>query len=181
MDKTSTSQSVSISLLPASILGPVWVAATTEGLVALEIKASRQEFLAYLHKRGYKEVSQDSQMAIEAARQVSEYLEGKRQSFDLPIDWQGLRPFQRQVLQATYAIPYGQTATYAEIAAKVGKPRAARAVGRAQATNPMPLVIPCHRVLGSDGKLHGYGAANGLATKAWLLSMEAASPDQRRR
>ncbi len=88
------------------------------------------------------------------------------------IDWSVLTPFQQKVLQATLAIPYGQTRTYAEIAQQVGKPRAARAVGRAEATNPMPVVIPCHRVIGSDGKLHGYGAGEGLPTKAWLLELE---------
>ncbi len=77
-------------------------------------------------------------------------------------------------MQAVYAIPYGETRTYAEIAAQIGRPKAYRAVGRANATNPMPLVIPCHRVIGTDGKLHGYGGGNGLPTKEWLLKMEGA-------
>lgn len=175
MNETILSNSISVSLLPDSPLGPVWVAVTTAGLVALDILAGGEEFLESLKKRGYKEFSRDSEMSLRAALQVGEYLEGKRRSFDLPIDWQVLKPFQRQVLQATYAIPYGHTATYAELAGSVGKPGAARAVGRAQATNPIPLVIPCHRVVGTDGKLHGYGAAQGLVTKAWLLKMEAGS------
>jgi methylated-DNA-[protein]-cysteine S-methyltransferase len=73
------------------------------------------------------------------------------------------------------AIPYGHVTTYGDLARQLGVPRAARAVGRAQATNPMPLVIPCHRVIGSDGGLHGYGAGDGLQTKAWLLHLEGAS------
>ena len=73
------------------------------------------------------------------------------------------------------AIPYGETRTYGEIAAQIGTPNAPRAVGRANAANPMPLVIPCHRVIGTDGKLHGYGGAGGLKTKQWLLSMEGAT------
>jgi methylated-DNA-[protein]-cysteine S-methyltransferase len=173
MDKNRTFQPISITLLPASPLGPVWLAVTDQGLAALDIQVEREKFVQDLNKRGFKEFSQDTEKVREIARQLSEYLEGKRRSFDFPIDWEILKPFQRQVLQATYAIPYGVTATYGEIAARVGKPRAARAVGRAEATNPMPLVIPCHRVLGSDGKLHGYGAAGGLETKAWLLQLEA--------
>jgi methylated-DNA-[protein]-cysteine S-methyltransferase len=168
-----TQHNVSISLLPDSPLGPLWVAVTASGLVAIDTQASREKFIESLKKRGFVEISQDSALALNAAHQVKEYLQGRRRSFDFPIDWGTLKPFQRQVLQATYAIPYGHTATYAEIAARVGKPGAARAVGRAEATNPMPLVIPCHRVLGSDGKLHGYGAAQGLVTKAWLLQLEA--------
>jgi methylated-DNA-[protein]-cysteine S-methyltransferase len=173
MDKNRTHHPISISLLPVSPLGPVWLALTNQGLAALDIQVEREKFVQDLEKRGFKEFSQDTGKAREVARQLSEYLEGKRRSFDFLIDWEVLKPFQRQVLQATFAIPYGVTATYGEIAARVGKPRAARAVGRAEATNPMPLVIPCHRVLGSDGKLHGYGAAGGLATKAWLLQLEA--------
>ncbi len=167
-----TYDNVSISKLPESPLGPVWVAVTPEGLVVLEIQATMDKFVEGLKKRGFKDIHPESEMAVQAASQVGEYLAGKRQSFDFPIDWQVLKSFQRQVLQATFAIPYGKTATYAQIAIQVGKPRAARAVGRAEATNPMPLVIPCHRVLGSDGKLHGYGAAQGLVTKAWLLRLE---------
>ena len=83
-----------------------------------------------------------------------------------------LSPFQQAALRATCAIPRGQTCTYAQIAAQIGRPRAARAVGRAEATNPVPLVIPCHRVVGTDGGLHGYGMAEGLKTKEWLLRME---------
>jgi len=82
-------------------------------------------------------------------------------------------PFQLAALKATQSIPYGQTKTYAEIACEIGKPQAARAVGRAEATNPIPLVIPCHRVIGTDGKLHGYGGGKGIETKAWLLALES--------
>ncbi len=83
-----------------------------------------------------------------------------------------MTPFQLQVLHLTTHIPYGQTSTYKDIAIQVGKPNAARAVGRVEATNPIPLVIPCHRVLGSDGSLHGYGGPGGIKLKAWLLQLE---------
>jgi methylated-DNA-[protein]-cysteine S-methyltransferase len=105
---------------------------------------------------------------------LREYLKGKRRDFTFAIDWSTLKPFQLKTLKAVYAIPYGETQTYADIAIQIGHPNAYRAVGRANATNPMPLVIPCHRVIGKDGKLHGYGGGDGLPTKEWLLKMEGA-------
>ena len=105
--------------------------------------------------------------------QIKEYLIIKRKEFDLIIDWSVLSSdFQRDAFKKVFAIPYGETRTYAQIAVQIGHPQAFRAMGRANATNPMPLVIPCHRVVGTDGKLHGYGGKGGLKTKAWLLKME---------
>ena len=108
------------------------------------------------------------------AKELREYLEGKRREFTFPIDWSIFRPFQKEALQRVFEIPYGETRTYSEIAIEINRPRAYRAVGRANATNPMPLVIPCHRLIGTDGKLHGYGGGEGLETKEWLLKMEGA-------
>jgi methylated-DNA-[protein]-cysteine S-methyltransferase len=153
-------------------LGSIWVAVSDRGLVALDIGVDRAAFIEQLQRSGYHHISEDSARTSDVLKQVCQYLQGERKSFDFPIDWTVLTPFQEQVLRATYAIPYGQVATYGEIARQVGKPRAARAVGRAEATNPMPLVIPCHRVIGADGGLHGYGAGEGLKTKAWLLQLE---------
>ena len=103
---------------------------------------------------------------------LREYLEGRRRQFPLLIAWERLSPFQRAVLRATWTIPYGQVRTYGQVAAAIGRPRAARAVGRALATNPMPIVIPCHRVVDRQGRLHGYGGPGGVAAKAWLLRLE---------
>jgi methylated-DNA-[protein]-cysteine S-methyltransferase len=155
-------------------LGKLWVAVSQDGLVAIEEPMPRAEFEAYLARRFKCTLTHAPRRIREAAVQLKEYLSGKRRTFTLPIDWTVLRPFQRAALQATYAIPCGETRTYAEIARQIGHPRAARAVGRAEATNPMPLVIPCHRVIGADGRLHGYGMAEGLKTKAWLLKLEGA-------
>ena len=105
--------------------------------------------------------------------QIREYLEGKRCKFSGEIAWESLPPFQRAVLQFVAQIPYGKTMTYGEVAARIGKPRAARAVGRALATNPMPIVIPCHRVLAANGGLGGYSGAGGIATKRRLLALES--------
>jgi O-6-methylguanine DNA methyltransferase len=166
--------------LDNSPVGPLWAAVGPFGLVAVEFDCTEVEFLAALQRLlqrsgrdGQFQRLPSSQMA--ACQQISEYLSGQRQSFDLPIDWNVLTGFQRAALQVTFAIPYGRTTTYAAIASRLGKPRAARAVGRAEATNPMPLVLPCHRVLGTDGKLHGYGGPGGIGMKEWLLALESQS------
>jgi O-6-methylguanine DNA methyltransferase len=155
-------------------LGRFWLAVSEFGLVAVEWGRTREEFEAYLTRRFKRESVVAPEQVGEAGKQLHEYLYGQRRLFTLPIDWAVLRPFQRSVLHATYQIPYGETRTYKEIAEHIGRPRAARAVGRAEATNPMPIVLPCHRVIGMDGKLHGYGMAEGLKTKAWLLKLEGA-------
>ena len=143
-------------------------------MVAVECDKDKSIFDAYLTKRLKATTILDPQRVTRALLELNEYLRGRRTAFTFPIDWSLLRPFQREVLQLVYAIPYGETRTYGDIAREMGRPRAARAVGRANATNPMPLVIPCHRVIGADGKLHGYGGGDGLKTKEWLLRLEGA-------
>lgn len=159
----------------ATPLGEVWAALSPRGLVCVDFQVSRQDFESAVHKQTGRKVEYAPDMVAEVTRQIKEYLQGKRCAFDLVIDWQVLTSdFQRLVLKSVFAIPYGKTCTYAEIATRIGQPKAFRAVGRANATNPMPLVIPCHRVIGTDGSLHGYGGAGGLKTKAWLLELEGA-------
>jgi methylated-DNA-[protein]-cysteine S-methyltransferase len=152
-------------------LGTVWVAVSERGLVAVEIGSTQVEFNTYLRQMRFAGLYDPDQTA-EATSQIREYLAGERRDFDLAIDWSAMTVFQEAALRLTLAIPFGQVTTYGEIARQLGKPLAARAVGRAEATNPMPLVIPCHRVLGTDGSLHGYGAPGGVKTKAWLLELE---------
>ena len=171
MDKKAN---LSIGELKGTQLGDFWLAASEAGLVAVEWGRTQTEFEAYLSKRFKRPVTYAPEKVRQAGTQLKEYLAGRRRNFNLAIDWTVLRPFQQEVLHATCAIPSGETRTYKEIAAQIGRPRAARAVGRAEATNPMPLVIPCHRVIGVDGKLHGYGLAEGVKTKEWLLTMEGA-------
>jgi methylated-DNA-[protein]-cysteine S-methyltransferase len=101
--------------------------------------------------------------------QLTEYLAGRRSAFDVALELRGT-PFQRAVWSAVMAIPYGATATYGELAARLGRPGAARAVGHANAANPIAIVVPCHRVLGARGELTGY--AYGVERKAWLLALE---------
>lgn len=171
MDKNSPLYS---GFLHESPLGDLWVAFSEQGLAAIEWSQDEADFGAYLTKRFKRPVQPDFAKVSPALHQLDEYLRGARKAFDLPVDWSLLRPFQRGVLGIVFAIPYGSTRTYGEIANEIGNPKAARAVGRANATNPMPLVIPCHRVIGSDGKLHGYGGGTGLPTKEWLLQLEGA-------
>ena len=105
----------------------------------------------------------------EAARQLREYFAGKRTTFDLELEPSGT-PFQLAVLSELQKIPYGETRSYGQIAEKLGRPKAVRAVGAANGRNPLPMVIPCHRVIGSNGSLTGFGG--GIDTKRWLLSHE---------
>ena len=107
---------------------------------------------------------------LDAVTQLEEYFGGERQDFDLKLNPRGTE-FQLEVLEALTHIPYGHTATYQDIADRVGRPKAVRAVGAANGRNPLPIVIPCHRVIGSDGSLTGFGG--GLAAKQYLLALEA--------
>lgn len=170
----ATDSPLYLGLLKHTPLGDLWVAVSENGLVAVEWADSKVTFDAYLTKRLKRPSLLNTDKTAASLRQLDEYLRGDRTAFTFPIDWDTLRPFQREVLQITFAIPYGETRTYGEIARQMGRVRAARAVGRAEAINPMPLVIPCHRVIGMDGKLHGYGGGEGLKTKEWLLKMEGA-------
>lgn len=106
---------------------------------------------------------------VEAARQLAQYFAGERQDFDLPLDFAGTE-FQRKVWQALLTIPFGQTRSYTEIAEQIGAPKAVRAVGAANGRNPISIIAPCHRVVGSAGDLRGF--AGGLERKTYLLSFE---------
>jgi len=161
--------------IKTSALAEVWAAVSERGLVAVEYGVSRKVFEANVRKQTRREALYAPEGLAEILTQIKEYANGKRHKFDLPIDWSVLSSdFQRAALKAVFSIPYGETRTYAGIAAQIGHANAPRAVGRANATNPMPLVIPCHRVIGTDGQLHGYGGKGGLRMKEWLLEMEGA-------
>ncbi len=154
-------------------LGDLRLAASDLGLVAVEWADSQLQLDSYLRKL-HRSIEPHAKKIAPYAKELREYLSGKRSAFTIPIDWSLFRPFQREALQAVFRISYGETCTYHDIALEIGRPNASRAVGRANATNPMPIVIPCHRVIGRDGKLHGYGGGEGLRTKEWLLRLEGA-------
>lgn len=111
---------------------------------------------------------------VAARRQLTEYFAGERREFDLPLKLSGTE-FQMSVLEALQQIPYGETTSYAEIAERVGRPKAVRAVGAANGRNPIPIIVPCHRVIGSHGELTGFGG--GLDTKKALLKLESEHSD----
>lgn len=118
---------------------------------------------------GADDGTEASPLLLRARTEIEEYFAGRRREFDLPLAPHGT-PFQQRVWQALRAIPYGSTCTYGELAAAVGNPRASRAVGMANHRNPLPILIPCHRVIGASGALTGYGG--GLEWKRRLLAIE---------
>lgn len=168
-------EKIYVGKLSTSPIGPIWVAVSEGGLVAVEVSSDQEALTIELNRLGFNLIVIDQGKTAVALKEIQEYLDGERKAFDMQIEWSVLTPFQERALRATYEIPYGGVKTYGEIAQQLGNPRGARAVGRAEATNPMPLVIPCHRVIGSDGGLHGYGAGEGLKTKAWLLELESSN------
>ena len=125
--------------------------------------------LAISTHRSYEGICQETDLIIEAYRQLSEYLKGERKGFDLPLLIKGTM-FQQQVWKALLEIPYGETRSYKQIAVAIGNPKAVRAVGMANNRNPLLIVVPCHRVIGANGKLVGYGA--GIEKKEFLLRLE---------
>jgi O-6-methylguanine DNA methyltransferase len=158
-------------------IGALRIASSAAGLAYIELPHESGSGLHGFARRAFPGARQLDGFAPNrrAVGQLREYLEGKRIDFDLPLDLRGTA-FQVAVWTALRDIPYGQTRSYAEIARAVGRPRAVRAVGAANAANPLALVIPCHRVIASGGKLGGY--AGGLELKARLLAMERARPVQ---
>jgi methylated-DNA-[protein]-cysteine S-methyltransferase len=161
-----------IGRLASSPIGPLWVAVSSQGVCMVEWETPEADFTHLIEQRYTSKVIYDESRTLEVINQLADYLNGTRRQFSLAIDFSSMTPFQVDVLRITSQIPYGETRTYKEIAVQIGKQHAARAVGRVEATNPIPLIIPCHRVLGSDGTLHGYGGPGGIKLKAWLLDLE---------
>ena len=152
-----------------SPVGPLMLAADDSGLRHVEFRDNRHPANRGDWHGGDNEVLQ----AAEA--QLGEYFAGRRHRFDLPLAPQGT-PFQLQVWQALAAIPYGTTVSYAQLAQQIGNPSGTRAVGAANGRNPLPIVLPCHRVIGADGELTGF--SGGRPAKQFLLRLEGALPEQ---
>jgi methylated-DNA-[protein]-cysteine S-methyltransferase len=155
-----------------SLIGTIFIAKTAQGLLAVEFGITENDFVQRMEQEGARVVIRSSEKTVEERSQLREYLNGKRTSFDIDIDLSALTEFHQQVLMAAWEIPHGRIVTYGEIARRIGKPKAARAVGQALGRNPVPIVIPCHRVISSDGSLGGYSGGGGLETKTKLLELE---------
>jgi O-6-methylguanine DNA methyltransferase len=153
-------------------IGAIRLASTEKGLAYVELpRASGCGMRGWLHRHlpGARCI-ESSDRNRPASEQILEYLGGERTEFVLPLDLRGTT-FQRQVWEALQGIPFGERRSYGDIAVAVGRPKAVRAVGTANGSNPVSLVVPCHRVINADGKLGGYGG--GLPLKARLLAMES--------
>jgi methylated-DNA-[protein]-cysteine S-methyltransferase len=148
-------------------MGDILIAGTDEklSLIGLPLGSEKQKPQpSWVH---------DPEAFAVVGQQITEYFEGRRQTFDLPLAFEGTA-FQKMVWQALQNIPFGQTVSYFELACRIGRPSASRAVGSANARNPLPIILPCHRVVGKNGALTGY--AGGLRWKEKLLRMEGALP-----
>jgi methylated-DNA-[protein]-cysteine S-methyltransferase len=151
-------------------IGTLLVAATDRGLCQISFDPDRG--LDELSRKVGTRVLRVPRKLDPARRELDEYFEGRRTEFDLPLDIARVAEFNRVVLDELALVPYGQVTTYGALAAKVGRPRAARAVGVVMNRNPIPIVLPCHRVIGASGSLTGYGG--GLHRKQALLELEGA-------
>jgi methylated-DNA-[protein]-cysteine S-methyltransferase len=157
--------------LSDSPFGPLLLAKTQRGLVRVGLPSQdSDELLVDLAERVSPRVLEAPGELDEVRRELDLYFEGKLDSFDLPLDWRLSGGFRQRVLRAINRIPYGQTRSYTEMARKAGNERAVRAAGTACGSNPIPLVVPCHRVLRTGGALGGYGG--GLPMKEALLQLE---------
>jgi methylated-DNA-[protein]-cysteine S-methyltransferase len=154
-------------------VGTLFVAATRVGIVRVGFESEREQpFVEDVARRVSTRLLHMPRLLDDARRQLSEYFDGRRRTFQLELDWRLSPGFRRRVLRATAQIPFGHTGSYRDVATAAGSPRAVRAAGSALATNPLPIIVPCHRVLRSDGGLGGY--RGGIAMKRALLGYEQA-------
>jgi methylated-DNA-[protein]-cysteine S-methyltransferase len=155
-----------------SPVGELLIAATDHGLCRISFDPEPEAELEWLAKAYGVRVLRSPRPLEDPRRELDEYFEARRSEFDLAVDLAALPVFQQLVLAELRRVPYGSTATYGGLAKRIGKPQAARAVGGALNKNPVPIVVPCHRVVGSTGSLVGY--AGGLERKRQLLALEGA-------
>lgn len=153
--------------------GTLAVIARDDRIIRICFKCSAEEVFSTI-KRDYPDAEQSSQLLIQKGLlQLTEYFQGQRRIFNLPLGNDSLTSFANKVRQELIKIPYGTVVSYAELAVLAGSPGAARAVGGVMSSNPLPLIVPCHRVVNADGRIGQYSAAHGSRTKAWLVDFES--------
>ena len=167
-------QKIYYCYLPNTPLGKVWLAASEKGLIAVDYDLSEKEFISWLSKKIKARFIKDEDALLNYREQIMKYLIGEIQELEIDIDFSILSPFQKAVLLAAKAVPRGKVSTYGEIAKQVGKPKAFQAVGQALRHNPIPIALPCHRVIASDGSLGGYAGEMNSERKKKLLQLEGA-------
>ena len=162
-----------LDVFEAGFLGKIGLAVSPDGLLRVRMLVKGENDFLQMNQ-AYKEGEYvfDSLKTEPFRTQITEYLKHEREIFSLPIDWEGYTSFQKAVLEETMAIPYGETRSYGQVAAAIGRPKASRAVGQAEKRNQAPLVIPCHRVIGSDGSMTGYGGSEHTDLKESLIAFE---------
>jgi methylated-DNA-[protein]-cysteine S-methyltransferase len=173
-DRAADEGLADVSYAPVdSPFGTLLLAATKRGLVRVAFpEEDTDSVLERLARRLSPRIVEAPSRLDRARRELEEYFSGRRHEFELTLDWRLVGPFGRRVLRVTSEIPYGGVLSYAEVALDAGSPRGSRAAGNALGSNPIPIVIPCHRVLRTGGALGGYGG--GLERKRWLLELEGA-------
>jgi methylated-DNA-[protein]-cysteine S-methyltransferase len=171
LDKERIKKPLSVALVEDTPAGSLTVAASDNGLALVSFYGLRYFNDLILHNTD-SAGSKSMDIVQEAVRQIGEYFNHQRKVFDLPLDLGEIPAFRRKVLLETARIPFGKTISYGELAARVQNPAAARAVGGALAHNPVAVVVPCHRVVASDGSMHGFSSPGGINTKIMLLKLE---------
>lgn len=160
----------SYSVVMQSHFGPIWICATDKGICGIEFGDKLDRMARFLERNNIDAPQLTPTSLLDRViAQLEDYLNRRLEHFDVPLDLRGT-PFQLAVWDELVHIPYGETLTYGEIAMEIERPRAAQAVGRAVGANPVPIIVPCHRVVGHDGSLTGY--AYGLERKSALLELE---------
>lgn len=142
-------------------IGPLWLSATQNGIREIKFKAKVEDI---------EQGDSKNPHLVECVRQLTAYFKGELQKFDLQLDWSDASEFYKSVWSYLLSIPFGKTVSYSDIAIELNNPKSVRAVGMANGRNPLPIIVPCHRVIGKSGKLHGF--SGGLDIKAELLFLE---------
>ena len=151
-------------------LGLIRIVADESAVLAVGFYPERNRKLARFEMTGEEG---SNELTSKAATQLEEYFAGERKVFELPVSFGKQTPFAQDILDCLSGVPYGEILSYGSLANVSGHPNSARAVGRVMAANPIPIIVPCHRIVGATGKMTGYSGGDGISTKEWLLAFES--------